>query len=200
MGWIGAATLLLSHRQERLLVSRVMLLASSALLLAYAVIVQVWPFAFACIAMAGWAGYRLRQLYASPDEEHPFAILELGPQDEYLRHTLRIHGQDILRHNPGFVWDGAAPNRSAAVVQHGPETVGILLSHEVEPGVLQLELDYVTKRFRDLEPGRFVFLESGFFEDRGVHRIYTPPNMIGPYYADLGFRPVGDRFVLERVP
>ena len=58
-------------------------------------------------------------------------MLEVGPNDEYLRYVLRVNAKDILAHQPGLVWDGAAPGRRAYLVQHANETVGVVLAREV---------------------------------------------------------------------
>ena len=69
-------------------------------------------------------------------------------------------------------------------------------------GVAQVELDYVTPRFRDFSPGEFVYRSSGLFRGKGIRQIVTPPGMVNPYYARLrlprGRRPLGRRPQLTR--
>lgn len=72
--------------------------------------------------------------------------VEVGPDEEYLRHVLRRHAADIERHNPGFVWDGAAPGRA------------------------DVELDYVLPRFRDFSVGKFVYRRGGRLSELGFSR------------------------------
>jgi hypothetical protein len=64
-------------------------------------------------------------------------------------------------------------------------------------GTAQVELDYVTPRWRDFAPGEFVFRQSGLFRDRGFHEVLTPPGMVSPYYERVGFTPDGDRYRLS---
>jgi hypothetical protein len=63
--------------------------------------------------------------------------------------------------------------------------------------VAQVELDYVTPRFRDFSPGEFVFRRSGLFRDHGFRRVVTPSGMVAPYYGRLGMRREGDSYVLD---
>ena len=64
-------------------------------------------------------------------------------------------------------------------------------------GVAQVELDYVTPRFRDFSPGEFVYRSSGLFRGKGIRRIVTPPGMVNPYYERLGFTREGDHWVAD---
>jgi hypothetical protein len=63
--------------------------------------------------------------------------------------------------------------------------------------VAQVELDYVTQRFRDFTPGEFVYRRSGLFRDRGFTQVVAPAAMVSPYYDSVGFRRDGDRQVLD---
>jgi hypothetical protein len=56
-------------------------------------------------------------------------------------------------------------------------------------------LDWVTPRHRDLSPGEFVFGGAGLFA--GFDRVRSPHGMRQPYYDRIGFRPEGDRWVLD---
>ena len=58
---------------------------------------------------------------------------------------MRVHGADILKHQPDLVWDGAASGRSAFLVQRDDETVGVVLLRDDGDGVARVELDYVTR-------------------------------------------------------
>ena len=59
-----------------------------------------------------------------------------------------------------------------------------------------VELDYVTRRFRDFSPGEFVWRESGLLRALGIRRVVTSPNMLDPYYSRVGFQRVGTSYVL----
>ena len=110
---------------------------------------------------------------------------------------LRVHADDIERFQPGFVWDEAGPGRTAYIVERGDETVGVVLVRDAGDGVAQVELDYVTPRFRDFLPGEFVYRRSGLFRDRSFRRVVTPAKMVAPYYGRLGMRRDGESYVLD---
>jgi len=133
--------------------------------------------------------WHIRNLLSTRHDDETYEVLEVGPQDEYLRHILRVHQADILKHQPDFLWDGAAEGNLAFLVQRGDETVGVVLVRDAGDGVARVALDYVTPRFRDFSPGEFVWRRSSALRDRGFTSVLTPERMVGPYYARLGFEP-----------
>jgi hypothetical protein len=124
-------------------------------------------------------------------------VLEVGADDAYLVHVLHGHADDIRRFFPRFEWDAPLSERAAFLVQKGDETAGVVLVRDAGEGVAQVELDYVTPQFRDFSPGEFVYRRSGLFRERGFTRIVSPPGMVSPYYARIGFTPDGESFALD---
>jgi hypothetical protein len=139
----------------------------------------------------------LYKLLTTRHDERAYEVVRVGVDDEFLAHTLRVHAPDIARFNPGFRWDPAAPDRRAFLIARGDEVVGVMVIHLTGDGTANVELDYVTRRFRDLTPGEFVYRRSGLLSDLGVRRVTTPPGMVAPYYDRLGFRRDGDAYVLN---
>jgi hypothetical protein len=123
-------------------------------------------------------------------------VVQVGTDDEFLAHVLHTHAADIARYNPGFRWEGG-PDRSAYLVLRDDDLVGVVLVRAIDETTARVELDYVTKRFRDFTPGEFVYRRSQLFTDRGFRRVLTPPGMVGPYYERLGFQKAGDSYLLE---
>ncbi len=200
LGWCGSALLIYSLMQARVLRFRVLNLVACVVLVVFNALVEVWPMAAMNVALCVINLYFIRKLVAARHDEQSFEVLEVGPTDEYLRYVQRVHSVDILKHQPNLLWDGAAPERRAYLVQHGDETVGVVLARTSEPGVLQIELDYVTPRFRDFSPGEFVWRRSRLLRDEGFHRVVSPPGMVAPYYETIGFRREGDVCVLDVPP
>jgi hypothetical protein len=123
-----------------------------------------------------------------------FEVLVVGRHDAYLAHVLRQHDADIHRFQPDF--DGVHAGDHAFVVQHGDETVGVVVVRP-DGDVARLRLDYVTPRWRDFTPGEFVWRRSDALRDLGFRHVMTAPGMVDAYYAHVGFRPNGREFVLE---
>ena len=191
-GWLGSALLIYSVMQARVLRFRVLNLAASAILAGFNWALGIWPMVAMNVALCAINLWHIRKLVATRHDEAAYEVLEVGPQDEYLRHVLRVHEADIRRYQPDFLWDPAAEGAAAFLVQREDETVGVVLVRDGGAGTAQVVLDYVTPRYRDFSPGEFVWRRSHVLRDRGFSRVLSPPRMVDPYYARLGFRPVGD--------
>jgi hypothetical protein len=188
-GWLGSALLVYSVMQARVLRFRVLNLAASAILAVFNGVLGIWPMVAMNVALCGINLRHIGTLVTTRHDEATYEVLEVGPQDEYLRHVLRVHGADILRFQPNFVWDGAAEGSAAFLVMRGDETVGVVLVRDAGAGTAQVVLDYVTPRFRDFTPGEFVWRRTHLLGNHGFRRVLSPPGMVDPYYPWLGFRP-----------
>ena len=189
IGWCGSVLLVVSLLQARVLRFRVLNLLACVVLTGFNAALGIWPMVAMNVVLCAINLWHVRRLAGSRHDEAAYDVLEVGPDDEYLRHVLRLHGSDILRFQPDLVWDGAAPGRTAYLVQRGDETVGVVLVRDDGDGVARVQLDYVTPRFRDFSPGEFVWRRSGVLRDHGFTSVQTPAHMVGAYYERLGFRP-----------
>jgi hypothetical protein len=197
LGWAGSALLVYSLAQARVLRFRILNLAACLVLVVFNWLLSIWPMVAMNLVLCGINVWFIRKLLAGRHDADVFEVLEVGPNDEYLRHVLRVHGDDILNFQPDLVWDGAEAGRSAYLVQRGDETVGVVLIRDAGDGTAQIELDYVTPRFRDFSPGEFVWRRSGLLREDGYTRVVSPRHMVAPYYDKVGFRREGEAFVLD---
>ena len=195
LGWGGSALLVYSLLQASVLRLRVLNAVACVILIVFNAVLSVWPMVGMNVVLVAINAWFIVRLVRDRHDASAFEVLEVGPADEYLRHTLRVHGADILRFNPGFVHDPAETDH-AFLVQKGDETVGVVLLREAA-GTADVLLDYVTPRYRDFSPGEFVWRRSGMLTDQGIRKVVTRPGMVGAYYDRLGFRREGDSYVLE---
>ncbi len=200
LGWAGSVLLVYSLLQTRVLRFRALNLLASSILVVFNALLGIWPMVAMNTVLAGINLWFIRKLLAERHDDTAYEVLEVGLDDAYLRHVLAVHRDDIRKFFPSFGGlddlDGSV-RRSAFLVEHGDETVGVVVARRVDEGVAQVELDYVTPRFRDFTPGEFVYRRSGLFRDRGYHQVRTPPGMVAPYYDRLGFRREADHYVLD---
>jgi hypothetical protein len=183
--------------QARILRFRALNLVACSLLIVFNAILNIWSMVAMNVALGAINVWFIRKLLRERHDEVAYEVLEVDGNDAYLRHMLKVHGEDIRRYFPAFTPVDATPDRSAFLVQRRDETVGVVLIRDAGNGVAQVELDYVTPRFRDFTPGEFVYRRSGMFQQRGFREVRTPPGMVAPYYARLGFRRAGDGYRLD---
>jgi hypothetical protein len=196
LGWAGCALLVFSILQARVLRFRVLNFVGCLVMIVFNASLGVWPMVGLNITLAVINVVFVVRLLGERHDEAAFEVLEVGPSDDYLRHVLRVHGEDILSYQPDFVWDPDPSTDNAFIVIKGDETVGVVIVTR-DGDVARIRLDYVTPRYRDFTPGEFVWRRSGLLNGLGIRHVTTPPNMVGAYYDRVGFRSTGDRYVLD---
>lgn len=194
IGWVGSAVVVWSMMQQRILRLRVVNLVGCLIQIACNGIFGVWPVAALDAVLAGVQIFNLWRLLRTRHSPAEYAVLRVDPAGEYLRHLMALHREDIARFTPGFA--GPAPEDRAYLIVRGEENVGCVLVRDAGDGVAQVDLDYVTEKYRDFTPGEFVFHSSPVLREDGFRKVVTAPGMCEPYYGRIGFTAVGDRYEL----
>jgi len=202
VGWAGSVLVVVSLMQARVWRFRVMNLVGAVLATAYNAVFGIWAFAAMNGAIAVIDVYWLWRLRRERSDADVYAVVEVAPDDAYLRHVLAVHADDVARHRTVPADDvvvadgGAGPDRALAfLVVRGDETVGVVLVRAEDDGTGVVVLDWVTPRFRDFTPGEFVYRHSDVFAAHGLRRLVVPtaPPGAAAYLARVGFRRVDDR-------
>ena len=195
-GWAGSALLIVSLLQARVLRFRMLNLLAGLMLVVFNALVGVWPMVAMNLATSAINVWFIRRLLLDRHDGSAFRVLAVKSDDAYLSHVLHVHRTDVVRYQPDFEWDGVPRDeRHPFLILKGDETVGVVIIR-VEGDAAEVELDYVTKRFRDFSPGEFVWRESGMLRGLGIRKVITSPRTVDPYYARVGFRRDGASYVL----
>lgn len=195
LGWGGSALLVYSLLQQRVLRFRTLNLIAGGVLIAFNAIVGVWPMVALNAVTSAINLWFIGRLRRQRHDASSFEVIEVGLDDQYLRHVLDTHSEDIRQHQPTFT-GRPLPGQEAFVIAKGDETVGVVVLEGAD-GVARIRLDYVTPRYRDFTPGEFVWRRSDLLRSRGYHQVVTSPEIVSPYYDRIGFRPEGRSFVLD---
>lgn len=194
VGWAGSALLVFSLLQARVLRFRVLNTIASTVLTFFNAMIGVWPMAAMNVVLTAINLFFINRLLRERHDQAAFEVLRVNTGDDYLRHVLAMHREDILRFQPDFT--EPHPDEGAFIVIKGDETVGVVvLARDGETA--RIVLDYVTPKYRDFTPGEFVWRRSGLLDGLGFRRVETPPNMVGAYYDRVGFRRDADNYVLD---
>lgn len=198
IGWVGSALVVVSLMQARVLRFRWMNLAGSVIATGYNAVVGIWPFAVMNGVIAVIDVYWLVRLTRERHDGDVYEVVPVGAGDHYLRHVLGIHADDIARYFPSFTVPaaGAEVGRWAYLVLRGDETVGVVVVRDAGDAVGEVELDYVTPRFRDFTPGEFVYRRSGVFAGTGLRSLVIADDArdTADYLERVGFRQADGRW------
>ncbi|MGA8047895.1 MAG: hypothetical protein WCA30_16675 [Dermatophilaceae bacterium] len=205
VGWAGSALLIFSLLQARVLRLRILNLIACLVLVFFNSVIEVWPMVAMNIVLAGINIFFITKLLRERHDEDAYAVVEVDESDAYLEHFVRTHEGEIGHFFPHFFGEVASPDgridaredRFTYLVLQGDETVGVVVVRDDGDGVAQIELDYVTPKYRDFTPGEFVYRRSGLFTDRGFNTVRTPPDMVAPYYERIGFAREGTSWRLD---
>ena len=205
VGWVSSILVVWSLMQARVLRFRVMNLVGAAMATVVNAMLGIWPFAAMNGVIAVIDAFWIWRLTRERHDANAYDVVEVGIGDAYLHHVLGVHADDLAATHPGFsmaqvtgptpVPGQVAADRSAFLVLRGDETVGMVLVRDTGAGIGEVELDYVTERFRDFTPGEFVYRRSGVFADKGFTKLVADA---GPgtsdHYGRVGFQRVGDHW------
>lgn len=199
LGWAGSALLVYSVLQTRILRLRLFNCVASALLVIFNAAIAVWPMVGLNVALTAINAYYIVRLLRGRHDPRSYEVVEVLPNDGYLRHLLPALDADVQRFNPGFSRSEADGAEFGFLILTGVETVGVVLARDAGGGSAQVELDYALPKYRDFTPGEFVYRPGGPFAARGYRRVIAPPKMLSAedYLTKVGFRSEGDAMVLE---
>lgn len=200
LGWVGSGIVVWSLLQTRILRLRVLNLIGCLISVVYAAIGGVWPVLGLNAVLSIINIVHLRKLTAEKETERSYSVVSVSPDDAYLQFLLTKHADDIASTAPAFAQENAAePATEAHLILHNDETVGAVLIRNAGNGEAHVVLDYVTPRFRDFTPGKYLFRDSGLLRNLGYETVsvVTPKDrQTTNYYDSLGFTTSGPRSVL----
>jgi hypothetical protein len=197
LGWFGSTLLVFSLLQARILRLRILNTIACAILTVFNALIEVWPMVAMNVVLAAINLWFIAKMLRDRNDDTAFRVIEVEEDDAYFQNFLEVERAEIARFNPGFAGVVESASRFAYLVVHGHETVGVVVVRDASDGVGQVELDYVTARYRDFTPGEFVWRHSGLFTGHGWRTIRTPDAMVGAYYERLGFRRDGAAWSLD---
>ena len=90
LGWAGSALLVFSLAQARVLRFRVLNLAACLILVVFNWLLGIWPMVAMNVVLSGINLWFIRKLLTTRHDAATYEVLEVGPNDEYLRRNKRL--------------------------------------------------------------------------------------------------------------
>jgi hypothetical protein len=75
-------------------------------------------------------------------------VVQISPDEAYLRYLLHEFDADIQHFNPGFSGDDAARAEFGFLILTAAETVGLVLARNAGDRSAQVDLDYVVPKYQ----------------------------------------------------
>ena len=178
---------------------RLLNLVGSSVFAAYGFLIHAYPVGALNVFIAAVDLYFLLRITRV---RTVFTLLPMPTHDAYFERFLGFHEADIAQFFPGFsaavaAWSpGPAEGGMLLYLLRDMVTAGVFVAHrdDADPATLHVDLDYVTKEFRDYRTGRFLFEEqAGFFRAQGVARIVAEAHTDSHarYLKSIGFESEG---------
>jgi hypothetical protein len=189
VGYAASVLVAISLMMSSILKLRIINLVGSLAFVVYGALIGAYPVAVVNALIVFINLYYLRQMLSSREF---FRLLQVTPDDEYLRAFLEYHAAEIQRFLPGFRY---APDGRQLVffVLRDMVPAGLFIGEPDGEGRLRVVLDFVTPQFRDFKTGRYVYQEqAAFFRQQGIREIVSEAGspVHREYLRRMGFAPV----------
>jgi hypothetical protein len=102
-------------------------------------------------------------------------VVEISPNQAYLKHLLHDFDADFQHFKPGFSGDDAARTDLGFLILTETETVGLALARNAGQESAQVDLDYFVPGYQGFTLGEFVYRPDGPLAARGYRRVIAPP-------------------------
>ncbi|QRV02599.1 hypothetical protein JTE88_02295 [Arcanobacterium phocisimile] len=192
IGWTGSVLVVLSLWIPSVRRFRILNLTGSLIATIYNAYFGIWPYAAMNSVIVGIDAYWLIRL-SRGDSTPPrgYAVVQARASDPLVQHFISRNSTDIKANYPNFSLD-AISNAQIQLILHEDELVGIFAMTTANSQATILA-DYVTPRFRDLGPGRYVYAQTEFFSQLGIDqlRIEAEATTDPDYFAKQGFSSAG---------
>jgi len=180
-GYIGTALVLLSMMMTSVVKLRIYNILGSVISMTYSFLCSAWPVVFLNLGLIIINVYQLLRLRQA---KIVFTRVRVGAEDKVLQHFLDKCASDIVLSFPGYAYE-PAEEREIHMVFEDVEPVGVLIGTR-EADTIAIDLDYVTKKYRDCSVGNFLYTD---LKRDGIRKIVAAKGapVHDQYLQKMGF-------------
>jgi hypothetical protein len=197
-GYSASALIAVSLMMSSLKRLRIINLCGASCFATYGLLIHAYPVALLNSLIVCVNIYHLRRMLRANEF---YNLLEVRSDSDFLAHFLKVYGAEIKRFLPDFAFT-PQPGLVAIFILRDCTPVGVFLAQQQSPEKLEVLLDFVIPRYRNLHIGRFLFIEqAGVFRRRGIKEIVIKPRTreFGAYLWEVGFEPTTARQCTFRI-
>lgn len=188
-GYIGTALVLLSMMMTSVVKLRLFNTIGSAISMTYSILCGAWPVVF---LNGGLIIINVYQLIRLSKTKVVFSHVQVSPKDKLLAYFLEKCQFDLEQSFPGYRLSAGADTEVHMILE-GVEPVGITVG--VRQGdCFLVDLDYVTKKYRDCSVANYVFSEM---KNAGIKKVIADSTsaLHVPYLKKMGFQQKDGKYV-----
>ena len=197
-GYGASALIAISLMMSSIKRLRTLNLIGASCFATYGLLIHAYPVAVLNSLIVCVNVYHLRRMLRAKEF---YQLLEVRPDSDFLAHFLKFYGAEIRRILPEFVFKPGA-GQVAIFILRDCTPVGVFLAEHKTPEKLDVLLDFVIPRYRNLHIGRFLFVEQvEVFRRRGIKEIIIHPRTkeFGAYLWEVGFEPINAKLGTFRI-
>jgi hypothetical protein len=198
VGYVASALVVISLMMARLFWLRVVNLIGSTSFAIYGVLIEAWP----VVATNGIiAVVNVVYLARMSRTRSFFELLEVAPDDAYLRRFLEFHGEDIRRFAPHAARK-PRPDHVHVFILRDMVAAGLVILERRPDGHAWVHLDYAIPGYRDHRHGRYLYHDrEDWFRAHGIAVLMADP-ADGPhtrYHRRMGYEPDGSGALMRTI-
>jgi hypothetical protein len=108
--------------------------------------IAVWPMVALNVTLTAINVFYIVRLLRGRHDSRTFEVVQISPNEAYLKHLLHEFDADIQHFNPGFSGDDTAHTDLGFLILTGAETVGLVLARNAGEGSARMQNagDYLT--------------------------------------------------------
>lgn len=184
IGYTASVLVAISLMMSSILKLRVINLAGAVIFTIYGLIIGAYPVATVNFFISIVNIYYLLEIYSRKEY---FRVLEVEPENDYLKSFLSFYETNIKKYIPSFDFS-ITKEHTAFFVLRNMVPAGLIIAQKINDEKIFVDLDFVIPGYRDFKIGKFVY--NKIFNDRKIKEINSHPgNFVHEKYLKrMGFR------------
>ena len=188
-GYSASVLIAVSLMMSSLKRLRIINLVGASCFAIYGLLIHAYPVAMLNSMIVCVNIFHLRRMLRA---KQFYELLEVKADSDFLAHFLKVYSAEIKRILPDFSYQPQA-GEMVIFILRDCTPVGVFIAKYLTPEKLEVLLDFVIPRYRNLHIGKFLFVEqAGIFRQHGIKEIIIHPRTkeFGAYLWEVGFEPL----------